>query len=96
MSNDNNARYMSRELREKYPNANIKICFKVQATAARPHLHIEGFPLSTIESSTKGPPLRITPSTNKKYITLTLTPLHKREGTKLSTKERENYNLVIT
>ena len=85
----------SRQLREKDPNINTKLCFEVRATALRPRFHIEGFQLST-----KDPPQRdfhggITPSTNKEYTTPTLTPLHKREDTKSSTKQRENYNLVI-
>ena len=48
----------STELREKDPNANAKICFEARATALCPRLHTEGFPLSTIGSSTKEPPPR--------------------------------------
>ena len=43
-----NARYKrekERELRDSGSNANTKICFKVRATALRPRLHTEGFPL---------------------------------------------------
>ena len=34
-----------KELRDSGSNANTKICFEIQATALRPHLHTEGFPL---------------------------------------------------
>ena len=43
-------------IRDKKAIANKKICFEVRATAIRPRLHHrEGFPQSTIGSSTKGP-----------------------------------------
>ena len=48
MSKNSNARYKkSRELREKDQNTNTKIYFEIRATALRPHLHTEGFSLST-------------------------------------------------
>ena len=34
-----------REFRDSGSNANTKICFEVRATALRPRLHTEGFPL---------------------------------------------------
>ena len=33
------------ELRDSGSNTNTKICFEVRATALRPRLHREGFPL---------------------------------------------------
>ena len=45
------------KVEKKDSNANKRVCFEVRATALRPRLHIEGFQLSTIRSSTKGPPL---------------------------------------
>ena len=62
-------------VRQKDPNANKRICFEVRATALRPHLHTEGFQLSTIGSSTHRPPLRnynLTPE----YTTLPLKHIH--------------------
>jgi len=47
-----------RELRDRRLSANTRICFKIRATALRPHLHTEEFQLFTIGSTTKGPPLR--------------------------------------
>ena len=48
MSKNSNARYKkSRELREKDQNTNTKIYFEIRTTALRPHLHTEGFSLST-------------------------------------------------
>ena len=38
-------RERERELRDSGSIANNKICFEVQATALRPRLHTEGFPL---------------------------------------------------
>ena len=47
------------ELRDSGSNANNKIYFEVRATALRPRLHAEGFPLCVHTGpSTKGPPLR--------------------------------------
>ena len=37
-----------RELRDSGSNPNTKICFEVRATALRPRLHTEGFPLESI------------------------------------------------
>ena len=42
----------------KNSNANKRICFEVRAIVIRSRLHTEGFSLSTIGSSTQGPPLR--------------------------------------
>ena len=67
----------SRELRNRR-----SICIEVRATGLRLRLHTEGFQLSTIESFTKGPPSRNYNLLNKEYTTPTLTPLHKRVGTK--------------
>jgi len=54
VSKNNNATYKeSRELREKDPNANTKICFEVRATALCPCLHIKGFQLSNKDLSQK-------------------------------------------
>ena len=76
----------SRELREKDSNINTKISFEVRAISLRPRLHTEGFQLSAKDLPQRDLHQGITPSTNKKYTTLTLTPLHKRVGTKPSTK----------
>ena len=51
-----------------------------------PALAQKDFLLSTIESSTKGTPPRNYNNTNKEYTTPTLTLLHRRVGTKPSTK----------
>ena len=80
---------IKRELREKDPNANTKICFEVRATEGfRPRLHTEGFQLS------KDLPQR---DFNRGIRTIqygvhnsnSLTSLHKRVGTKPGTKQRE-------
>ena len=42
------------ELRDSRSNANTKIYFEVRATALRPRLHIEGFPLRPLGPHTKG------------------------------------------
>ena len=42
------------ELRDSGSNANNKICFEVRATALRPHLHTEGFPLCPHRTFRKG------------------------------------------
>ena len=44
----------SRELREKDPNANTKIYFEIWATALRPRLQTEGFPLCPPRTFHKG------------------------------------------
>ena len=75
----------SRELSEKDLNANTRIRgLSHRSTSPSSHRKI-----STM--FTKDLPQRdlhrgITPSTNKKYITPTLIPLHKRVGTKPSAK----------
>ena len=72
----NNAIYKETRVERKDPNANKRIYFEIRATALRPRLHTEGFQLSTIGSSTKGPPPRNYNLHNKEYTTPTLTPLH--------------------
>ena len=79
----------SRELREKNSNANTKIYFEVRTIALRPCLHTEGFQLSTKDLLKKNLHRGITSSINKEYTTPTLAPLHKREGTQPSTKQRK-------
>ena len=41
------------ELRDSGSNSNIRICFEVRATALRPRLHIDGFPLCPHRTSTE-------------------------------------------
>jgi len=82
MSNKSNVGYKERELREKDPNANLRICFEVPTTALRPHLHTEGFQLITIGSSTKGHPPRYYNLQHEVYNSNSQTPLHERVGTK--------------
>ena len=43
-----------KEFRDSGLNANTKICFEARATALRPHLHTEGFPLRPHRTSHKG------------------------------------------
>jgi len=74
------------EFRDSGSNTNTEICFEVRATALRPCLHTEGFPLRLHRTSHKGNlhwgicnyKVRST-----QLLSPTQPPLHKRQGTKL-------------
>ena len=89
------------ELRDKRSNANTGICFEIRAIALRLRLHTERFQLSTIRSSTQGPPLRNYNSTPKyttplsNTITSTQERTKSKEETKLSDPMITNSLLVI-
>ena len=84
--------------RDSGSNTNTKICFEIRATALRPHLHTEGFPLRPHGPPTKGTsteefaitkleyttPLSITTISTQeaKHKAKTQSPLHKRDGHK--------------
>ena len=77
------------QVRERRSNTNKRIRFEVRATALRPCLHTEGFQLSTIGSSTEGPPLRnynLQPWSTQ----LQLSHLYTRGSTK---QRRKSYSL---
>ena len=42
------------EFRDSGSNTNTEICFKIRATALRPRLHTEGFPLCLYKTFHKG------------------------------------------
>ena len=73
------------ELRDSGLNTKTEICFKVQATALRPPLHTEGFPLCPHRTSHKGNLYRGI-CNYKVRSTQLLSPtqpaLHKRQNTK--------------
>jgi len=76
------------KLRDSGSNVNTKICFKVRVTALRPRLHTEEFsqcPHRTFHKGTSTKELQLNIGSTQ-LLSLTQTPLHKREGTKLSTK----------
>ena len=96
MNNISNARYKRDRVRDSGLNANTKICFKVRATALRPHLHTEVFPLCPYRTFHKGistEKLQLNTGSTQ-LLSQTLSPLHKREDTKPN--QRKCYNLVIT
>ena len=78
----------SRELKEKDPNAYTMICFEVQATALRPRLHTKDFNYS-LRIFDKGTSTEELQLTTKRHNSNSLAPLHKRVGTKPSTKQRK-------
>ena len=77
MNNNNNVRYNERELTEKDPKANTKICFEVRVKALRSRLHTEEFQLSTKDRPQRDLHIGIT-NTNREYITPALTILYTR------------------
>ena len=85
MSKNNNVRYKEMRVERKDPNANKRIYFEARATALHPRFHTEGFQLSTIGSSTKGPPPR-NYKYKSEYTTPTLITLHERKTQCLSIK----------
>ena len=74
----------------KDPNVHKRICYEARASALRPRLHTEGFPLFHTRPSTKRPSPR-NYKYKQEYTTPTLTPLHKRVGI----KQKKKYTLVI-
>ena len=76
------------EFRDSGSITNTKICFIVRATALRPRLHIEGFPLYVHTGlPTQGTSLRIwqIKSRSTQLLSPTTQPLHKRLGTTIIT-----------
>ena len=73
------------KLRDSGSNANTDVCFEVQATALRPRLHTEWFPLCPHRTSHKGNLQRGICNykvRSTELLSLTQPPLHKRQGTK--------------
>ena len=99
ISNKSNARYKrerERKLRESGSNVNTEICFEVRATALRPRLHTEGFSLRPHRAFHKGTSteeLQLN-TWSTQLLSQTYSPLHMREDTK--SKQRKDYNLVIS
>ena len=80
------------ELRDSRSNANNKRCFKIRATALRPRLHTEGFPLCSYMTFHKG-----TSTEELQYYTWstlllfqTQSPLHKWDRHKAKTESPLN------
>ena len=57
------------EFRNSGSNSNTKICFEARATALRPRLHTEGFPLRSHRTPIKGTSTEEFAITNLEYIT---------------------------
>ena len=79
--------------REKDPNTNTRICFEDRATALRPRLQTEGFPLCphrTFHEGTSIEELQLNTGSIQ-LLSQTQAPLHKREGTK--PKQRKGLHL---
>jgi len=81
----------------KDPNANMRICFKVRATALRLRLHTEGFSLYPHRTFHKGTSTEELQQYEREYTTPPLKhkPLHKRWALSQAQSKRK-YNLVIT
>ena len=76
------------KLRDSRSNANNKICFEVRATALRPRLHTEGFPLRshrTFHKGTSTEELQLY-TWSTLLLSQTQSPLHKRDDTKQKTQ----------
>jgi len=70
--------------KENRSNANTVTCFEVRATALRPRLHTEGFPLCphrTFHKGTSIEELQVNTGSTQ-LLSQTQSPLNKREGTK--------------
>ena len=93
MRNKDNSRY--KKSREKDPNTNTKICFEVRATALRPCLHTEGFPLCPHRTFHKGTSTEELQLQTWSTQLLSLSPLHKRKVQSLAQSKEKKYNLVI-
>ena len=76
------------ELRDSGSNANNKICFEIQATVLRPHLHTEGFPLCSHKTFHKGTFTKELQLYTWSILLLSQSqsPLHKRDGHKDKTQ----------
>jgi len=78
-------------LKEKDPNANTRIYFEVRATALRPRLHTEGFPLcphKTFYKGTSTEELQLNTGVHNSFL-YTITSTQERRQ-KPSIKQRRN------
>jgi len=96
MNNNNNARYIERELRERSKRKHEDMFWDSSHRSTSTSSHIRISTTSIQDLPRNGPPLRNYNLHKGVHNFNSQTPLHKRVGTKPSTKQRKKYNLVIT